>query len=146
MQLEGHKMTKLRFLFVVLCGVLMAPGLAVANENNGENESDTDNRRGFFVSQFRDFKAIDNRHVVLYGPSRKHGFLATMFGYCSGLRFADEMAIDSRLPFLSARQSAAIIIFTPHKQRCTIKTFEPVKDFAAAKALVKQRKELAAKK
>ena len=135
-------MTKLRFLFVVLCGVLLAPGLAAAKEGDGG----TDNRKGFFVSQFRDFRAIDNRHVVLYGPSRKHGFLATLFGYCNGLRFTDELAIDSRLPFLSARQSAAIIIFTPTKQRCTIKTFEPIDSFADAKALVKKRKELAAKK
>ncbi len=135
-------MTKLRFLFVVLLGLGLTPGLVSAKED----DSSVNDRKGFFVSQFRDFRAIDNRHVVLYGPSRKHGFLATLFGHCHGLRFADEMAIDSRLPFLSARQSAAIVIFTPHKQRCTIKTFEPVNSFADAKTLVKKRKELAAKK
>ena len=64
MHLEGHRMTKLRFLFVVLCGVLMAPGLAAAKEDSGEGDANVNDRKGFFVSQFRNFRAIDNRHAV----------------------------------------------------------------------------------
>lgn len=132
------------FLFLaVSLGLLFGPALtahAAPEEAGDENRSD---RAGFFVSQFRDFRAIDNRHVVLYGPSRKHAFLATTFGYCNGLTFAESIAIDSSLPFLSARNNAAIIVHDTFPSRCLIQTFERVDDFAAAKALVKKRKKLA---
>ena len=137
---EGHTMTRMRFLLALMIGVLAAPGLSAAKEESGA----THKRDGFFVSQFSDFRAVDGRHVVLYGTSRKQAFLATLFGYCVGLTNAESIGLDSRLSYLSDRTPASIIVYDTFKQRCAIHRLERVDNYAQAKALVKRRKELAA--
>ena len=137
---EGHIMTRLRFLLALMIGLMVAPGLNAAEKDSGTAHK----RDGFFVSQFSDFRAVDGRHVVLYGGSRKKAFLATLFGYCVGLTHAEAIGIDSRLTYLSDRTPASIIVYDTFKQRCAISRLERVDNYAQAKSLVKRRKELAA--
>ncbi len=133
-------MTRMRFLLALMIGLTTAPGLGAATEDGGTAAK----RDGFFVSQFSDFRALDGRHVVLYGASRKKAFLATLFGYCVGLTHAESIGIDSRLSYLSDRTPASIIVYDTFKQRCAISRLERVDNYAHAKALVKRRKDLAA--
>jgi hypothetical protein len=98
----------------------------------------------FYVRNINGWRAVDNHHLVVWAPSKKHTYLLKTFGYCPGLRFAETIGIDSRLPYISNGAPAHIIVLnSSFNYRCAVDRLERVESFKAAKALVTERKKAA---
>ncbi len=79
------------------------------------------------------FDAIDDEHVVVHSGN-KHA-LVTMFGYCDGLRYAGQIAIEAPLGYLDRSALGTIIYrqFPGFARRCPIDRIVAVADLKEAR-------------
>ena len=86
------------------------------------------------------FNAIDDEHVVV-DSGNKHALLTT-FGYCDGLRYAEQIAIEAPLGYLDRSALGTIIYrqFPGLKRRCPIDRIVVVADLKEARDRVAAEK------
>ena len=91
------------------------------------------------------FNTIDDEHIVLSSGSKRA--LVKTFGWCDGLRYSEEIAIDAPLGHLDERGVGHIVYRRGpfDRARCPIDRITPVQNLKEAKRLVAAEKEMKAK-
>jgi hypothetical protein len=118
------------------------------DEKSAETESQAQPESGrafLWLNSISGWNSIDDRHIVLHGGPREVA-LVTTFGPCSGLNFAETIAVKAPLSYLDGNAFGTIFFRDTGQilRRCPIATMESVKDLKAAKALVASRKQQSA--
>ncbi len=62
------------------------------------------------IDQVSDFRALDNRNLVLYAPSRRQAYHVELVPACHGLRFADRIALRGRQGRIGGFAGDAVLI------------------------------------
>jgi Family of unknown function (DUF6491) len=95
-----------------------------------------------WLNSISGWNAIDDEHLVLYGPGKHNVALVTTAGRCIGLRNAENIAVKSRLRHIDEHGYGDIIYrgIGGIRSRCAMGTVESVKSLKDARALVAKRK------
>jgi hypothetical protein len=139
------------FTACLAAAVALVPGGAdamskpkAAKEASAETSAKAKPDKAFlWLRSISGWNSIDDEHIVLYGGVNQAA-LATTFGPCLGLSFAETIAVEAPLSYLD-RSAFGTIHFVESgsriRRRCQIDTLESVKDLKEAKALVESRKQ-----
>ena len=97
----------------VIPTLVTAAALLAGCATPGDRESTSD--RGIStdwvrIDQVRDFRALDNRNLVLYAPSRRQAYHVELGPACHGLRFADRIALRGRQGRIGGFAGDAVLI------------------------------------
>ena len=92
------------------------------------------------------FNTIDDEHIMLSSGSKRA--LVKTFGWCEGLRYSEEIALDAPLGHLDERGVGHIVYRRGpfDRARCPIDRVTPVKDLKEAKRLVAAEKAMKEKR
>lgn len=93
--------------------LVIATALLAGCATPGDRESASD--RGIStdwvrIDQVSDFRALDNRNLVLYAPSRRQAYHVELIPACHGLRFADRIALRGRQGRIGGFAGDAVLI------------------------------------
>ncbi len=138
------KISKLT-LIVVGFAIVLAVGLQAALADTEEAATDvTSSKTCFWLSQINDFRSLDNRHVWLKGVGKDDQYLLTLFSSCTGLPFAQSIALSTRPTqrlCSNANEHLILIDQGVGNRRCMISNVERVENLDAARELVAKREE-----
>ena len=131
--------------------VSLAWGATAQEEQAEDNKADITDESGrtcFWLRNITGWNSIDNRHVYVSGGGKRGRFLLTLFNYCYGIRFAEDIALNTRpTSRLCSNGNERLFVLNRSRRRqsCLISDVERVEDLKAAKLLVSDRKAAKAK-
>ena len=133
------------FLAIGSIGLALTIPMTVSAEEDTSQKNEAKENTCFWISSIRDFRAIDNKHVYLRGAGKEQKFLATLFQRCTGVRWAETIALQSRpTSRICSKGNEYLHVFdqpgSSFPQRCLIDDIECVESLDAARALVEDRK------
>lgn len=121
-------------------------GAAAQEEPIDDHKADITDESGktcFWLRNINGWNSIDNRHVYVSGGGKRGKFLLTLFNYCYGVRFAENIALKTRPTSRLCSNGSERLYVLDHRRvehSCLISDVERVTDFKAAKQLVSERK------
>lgn len=127
----------------IALGVTLSSGSVWAEEDSANAEDGASEKTCFWLRNINDFRAIDNRHVWVRGPTRKNQYLLTLFQNCTGVRFTEHIALDTRPTnrLCSNGNEHLTVLDGSFSQRCLISNVERVETIKQARELVQARKD-----
>lgn len=127
----------------IVLSVTLSSGNVWAEDDTTNAEENASERTCFWLRSINDFRAIDNYHVWVRGPTRKYQYLLTLFQYCGGVRFTEHIALDTRPTnrLCSNGNEHLTVLDHGYSRRCLISNVERVATIKEARELVQARKE-----
>lgn len=74
----------------------------------------------FWARSIHDWRALNDKSLIVWSPSRHCPYRVDVVGHCSGLRFANDIGFQDRDGRICAFGGDAIVIPGPAGGRCTI--------------------------
>ena len=126
--------------------VSLALGAAAQEEQAEDHKADNTDESGrtcFWLRNITGWNSIDNRHVYVSGGGKRGKFLLTLFNYCYGVRFAEDIALQTRPTSRlcsNGNERLFVLDHTRGRHSCLISDVERVENLKAARQLVSDRK------
>ena len=73
---------------LIICSLLITTSSFIAEEAT---------KSCFRVQDIHDWKALDNKRLIVWSPSQSHPYLVTLMNYCPGLLFEQSLVFKSTL-------------------------------------------------
>ncbi len=128
-------------------GALTAGGASTARADEAATNAPpaaADPKTCFWLSDIRDFRGLDTRHVWVRGPGQKRQYLLTLFSSCTSLPFAQTIALSTKPTQRLCSNANEFLILVDQgvgNRRCMITTVERVDSLAQARAIAKERED-----
>ncbi len=75
--------------------------------------------------QFRDWKSLDNKHLIL-SSSHKKQYLIILSNYCTDLDFTQTIGLDQTMSYVLDVKFDAIVVDSNPNMPCRIKSIYPI--------------------